>query len=262
MTLSYTTIGAGPVHVLVAHSWPASSATLTPLHPYLDTDGMTWVFPDFRGYGSSADLSGQMTTWEMAQDLLDVVDELGWDSFHLVGHSMGGKAAQLLSGNAHARDRIRTLSLVSAVPSRGFPLDADTEKVFTAAANDPEVMAAVVTNLTAGRLGPQFGKHIGALSTSTASAPTLEAYLRAWSVDDVSAEVGGYTNPVLVLTGEFDPVLTADLTAEQIVPQFIDVRQDVVVGAGHFPPAEAPARTAGLLTAHISRRPDDVATDR
>lgn len=75
-------------------------------------------------------------------------DELGWDSFHRVGHSMGGKAAQLLSGGPSGRDRIRTLSLVSAVPSRGLPLDAGTEKVFTAAANDPDVMADVVTNLT------------------------------------------------------------------------------------------------------------------
>ncbi|WP_351234239.1 alpha/beta hydrolase [Streptomyces sp. NPDC002133] len=262
MTLSYQTVGHGPVHVLCAHAWPASGATFAPMHPYLDEEEMTWVFPDFRGYGSSAAISGRLTTQEMAQDLLAVADELQWDSFHLVGHSMGGKAAQLLSGSHQARARIRTLSLISAVPSRGFPLDAASEKHFTSAAHEPDVMADVVTTLTAGRLGPQFGRHLAAIGTDTASAATLEAYLRAWSAEDVSAEIDGYVNPVLILSGEFDPVLSAGLAAEQIAPQFIDVRQAVVAAAGHFPPVEAPARTAALVVAHILNRPESVTPDR
>jgi pimeloyl-ACP methyl ester carboxylesterase len=262
VALSYSTTGDGPVRVLAAHSWPASSVTFASMSPYLDTDETTWVFPDFRGYGSSADLTGRFSIEEMAHDLLEVADALGWDTFHLVGHSMGGQAAQLLSSIPETRDRILTLSLVSAVPSRGYPLDAESETFFAAASREPAVMEQVATALTGGRLGPGFAKYLASLSETTATAATLQRYLRAWSREDVSGQVGGYTRPVLLLTGEFDPVLGADIAAEQIVPQFADVRQAVVAAAGHFPPVEAPARTAALLSAHILGRPADAALDR
>ena len=39
-------------------------------------------------------MSGRFTMDEIAGDTLALADELGWDEFDLVGHSMGGMAAQ------------------------------------------------------------------------------------------------------------------------------------------------------------------------
>jgi pimeloyl-ACP methyl ester carboxylesterase len=259
MTLSWTTRGTGPVHVLAAHSWSASGTTFAPLYPYLDPDETTWVFPDFRGYGTSAELAGEFSIPEMAADLLGVADALGWDAFHLVGHSMGGQAAQLVTGLPGGRERVLTLSLVSSVPSGGFPLDDESQKFFGAAAEDSAVMAEVVTVLTGRRHGPGFGRHLERLMQSTTTTPTLRGYLRAWTQDDVSSQVGGFERPVLVLAGEHDPVLGPEVTAARITSRFRDARQVTVPAAGHFPTMETPARTAGLINAHISGRPGDVA---
>jgi pimeloyl-ACP methyl ester carboxylesterase len=57
---------------------------------------------------------------DMVQDALAVLDALGWHSAHLLGVSMGAGMAQL-TALLHP-GRVRTLTLVSAIPMGGSPL--------------------------------------------------------------------------------------------------------------------------------------------
>ncbi len=57
---------------------------------------------------------------DMVQDILAVMDALGWDSAHLLGVSMGAGMAQLTA--MLYPGRVRTLTLVSGVPMGGNPL--------------------------------------------------------------------------------------------------------------------------------------------
>jgi pimeloyl-ACP methyl ester carboxylesterase len=69
---------------------------------------------DNRGIGQS---TGKPSTIEaMAHDALAVLDHLGWDQAHIVGHSMGGVIATQLA--LLAPDRVRSLSLLCTL-SRG-----------------------------------------------------------------------------------------------------------------------------------------------
>lgn len=251
MTLGYHTAGEGPVGVLWAHSWLAGHEGYDGMLPLLDTERYTWVFPDFRGYGLSAERAGDFSVAEMGQDLIDLADALGWDEFHLVGHSMGGQAAQWVAGRPEVRSRLAGLVLLCAVPSRGLPLDADGSELFGAAAGDLEARAAVISAVTGGRLGAGFVRHVNEWSRRTSDPATMRAYLRTWTGDDVSGEAGGYQGPVLVLTGRHDPVLTEAVAKERILPQYSDVRGAVIDGAAHLPPMETPARTLALIEEHV-----------
>jgi pimeloyl-ACP methyl ester carboxylesterase len=51
----------------------------------------------------------------MADDAVAVIDGLGWQSAHIVGHSMGSMIAQTLAINH--RDQVRSLICISSTPS-------------------------------------------------------------------------------------------------------------------------------------------------
>lgn len=50
------------------------------------------VVPDQRNHGSSPH-SDEMSYTLMADDIKELLDELGWEKAHIIGHSMGGKVA-------------------------------------------------------------------------------------------------------------------------------------------------------------------------
>jgi hypothetical protein len=88
----HKTIGNGPTKVIVIHGWFWDHRVFTPIFDCLDTASHTYAFVDIRGYGNSHNVSGEYSIGEVAA--IALADQLGWREFHVVGHSMGGKAAQ------------------------------------------------------------------------------------------------------------------------------------------------------------------------
>lgn len=250
MSLSYYVHGTGPVRVICAHSWVVSNVTYAPMLSHLNPDQATWVFPDFRGYGSSGELDGDVSVDAMGQDLVQVANDLGWDQFHLVGHSMGGKAVQAALRNLENHERILSATLVNAVTSTPFPLDSESEAFFLEAAGTPSLMASAIENLAGGCQGEGFIKYVSALWSATSNAEAMRAYLPAWTNQDVSEGLAAYTAPVLVVSGEFDPILGPSVSAGTAA-QFPQGTHEVIQGTGHFAPFEASAHLADLIARHL-----------
>ena len=101
----HTTIGNGPTKVVVIHGWFWDHRVFAPIFDCLDADRTTYAFIDIRGYGNSRNLSGKYSIGEVAADAIALADQLGWHEFHVVGHSMGAKAAQKVAMDAGARVR-------------------------------------------------------------------------------------------------------------------------------------------------------------
>src|SRR5689334_10394775 len=95
--LAFRSWGHGARHIMVLHDWTSSSRSYRRLMPFLDGEKSTFVFPDLRGYGSSADLEGCYTLQEISADCTRLADHLGWNRFAIVGHSMTGAAAQRIA---------------------------------------------------------------------------------------------------------------------------------------------------------------------
>ena len=93
MTIGHTLVGKGKEGVVVLHGWFGDYAVFEPTFNALDLDAFTYAFMDYRGYGKSKAMTGDYSMKEIAADALGLVNELGWDQFHLIGHSMGGKVA-------------------------------------------------------------------------------------------------------------------------------------------------------------------------
>jgi len=76
---------------------------------FLSVEFETLLF-DNRGIGKSQPCEGPINIEAMADDARAIMDTAGWDSAHVVGHSMGGVIAQQLA--LDCPQRVRSLSLL------------------------------------------------------------------------------------------------------------------------------------------------------
>jgi pimeloyl-ACP methyl ester carboxylesterase len=104
--------GDGP-RVLALHGWLDNAASFIPLAAHLP--GVQLAAPDLPGHGRSAHLApgAEYTSGVAVNAVLDIADALGWDTFSLLGHSMGAGIASLVA--ASVPDRVRRLVAIEAL---------------------------------------------------------------------------------------------------------------------------------------------------
>jgi pimeloyl-ACP methyl ester carboxylesterase len=103
--------GGGEVVVLL-HGWPHTSHTWRHVIPRLSKTYRI-IAPDMHGLGDSSRPAHGYDNGTVASDVVELLDLLGVDTFHLVGHDWGGPVA--FAATLLARDRVRKLALVDAV---------------------------------------------------------------------------------------------------------------------------------------------------
>ena len=112
--------GAGPP-LLLLHGYPQTHVEWHKIAPKL-ADHYTVVAPDLRGYGDSekppapeGDLSiyCKRTT---AQDQVEVMEKLGFESFHVVGHDRGARVGHRMA--LDQPEQVRTFTSLDVVPSQ------------------------------------------------------------------------------------------------------------------------------------------------
>ncbi|PSL14879.1 epoxide hydrolase [Marinobacterium halophilum] len=119
------------MRVLALHGWLDNAASFRALEPHLD--GIRLVAIDLVGHGYSAHRPEAMPyyIWDNVSDVLAIADELGWEQFHLLGHSMGAGISVLLAGAMPER-------VLSLVMLEGLAPQADAPEEL------PEKMALAI----------------------------------------------------------------------------------------------------------------------
>jgi pimeloyl-ACP methyl ester carboxylesterase len=238
---SPVTVGSGEHRVLAVHGWFGSSGGWGSLPGYLDGSAYTYVFMDLRGYGSRKHVTGEFTVEESATDALALADELGWDRFSLIGHSMGGKIAHQVL--LRAPDRVRGLVGVNPVPAAATPMDEQTWALFDGAAGNPANRAAIIDFTTGSRLTKSFIDQVVRHSMENSTVEAFGAYLLSWAKGDFSGEIGP-TVPVKVIVGETDPALSAAVMEQTWLRYFPAAELEILANAGHYPMFETPVALA------------------
>ena len=125
VTIPYAVVGdgAGP-RMVFAHSLAAAALHAAPIFAPMVKRGWTVVTLDQRGHGAAtgpaeADL---YTPQAMGDDLLAIMDDVGWDRAWLGGGSMG--CAPALTAAAAAPDRVEGLALLAPAFGRAVNVGA------------------------------------------------------------------------------------------------------------------------------------------
>jgi aminoacrylate hydrolase len=192
-------------------------------------DRFTLCAFDNRGIGRSAALTQPTSIEAMAGDALALLDALGWERAHVVGHSMGGLIAEQLaldapsrvqslallctpaSGRAGARPSLRVLwiGLRGRVGTRAMRRRAFLELVMPRSA-----LVDADTAALAEQLAPLFGRDLAD------SPPILMKQVRAMDRHDVTGNLAALASiPTLVVSADEDgiaPPSAGRATSERI----------------------------------------------
>jgi pimeloyl-ACP methyl ester carboxylesterase len=244
MPLAHRTVGTGPVRVIVLHDWFGTSANWGSVLDYLDPEGFTYAFLDYRGYGDRRAETGRYTLAEIADDVLALADGLGWETFSLIGHSMGGKAAQQVL--VRAPGRVEKLIGIAPVPAGPYEMDDQTHALFYGAAADPAKRRAILDLVTGNRASGHWLERMVAHSLEASRPEAFAGYLASWQTLDLSAAVKGSALPVLVLVGAYDLALTAEVMRATWQVWYPNAEVRILEGSGHYPAHETPV---ALVTA-------------
>ncbi|EPE34612.1 alpha/beta-Hydrolase [Glarea lozoyensis ATCC 20868] len=253
-TTLHTSITGNPSSLptlVFLHFWGGSSATYAPLISHLTSYHTISI--DFRGLGLSTgpDDQSAYSIKHLALDIEDLLSKLALRDILLVGHSMGGKVAQLIAGRNNTPN-LKGLILIAPAPPTPLVLPDDLREQSYTAYETRESCEFVIRNV---------------LTSSTLTDEATEALVRdmlrgnrharrAWPeygmAEDIREEVKGMRCPVLVAAGENDVVETRERLEREVVGCYEGGEMVVVEGVGHLMVVEAPAEVARVVEEFVA----------
>ena len=240
--------------VIILHDWFSDHSSYDPCLPYFDQDNYKYAFLDLRGYGLSKGHAGQYTLAEVAQDIIDTADHLGWPQFHLVGHSMSALMGQFIC--ALASQRIKSFIAVTPVGATGTPgVTPEILGFMTAAATDNDEFAAqAVHMMTDNRYGKTWAdfKVRNWRQTSIVEARVGDMHLFLNS--DILEEVKGLEVPMAVIFGNRDAeAYRRPIIEKTFAKWFPKCELFEIDNTGHYPMQETPVAFATTLIPFLDK---------
>jgi pimeloyl-ACP methyl ester carboxylesterase len=117
----------GAPRLLAMHGWLDNAASFRPMAPSLAAYDL--VALDLPGHGQSFHYppDAEYSLFSTILDVLAAADALGWETFAVLGHSMGGAIASLLA--AAAPERVERLHLIEALGPLAAPDDTTASRL-------------------------------------------------------------------------------------------------------------------------------------
>ena len=116
--IHYVIGGKGPAIVLL-HGFPFTWATWRKVMPLLAGSGFTVIAPDLRGLGDSEKVEAGYAKTNVAEDVRQIVQSLGFDEINLVGTDIGTMVAYAYA--SRRPEEVRRLALCeSLIPGFGL----------------------------------------------------------------------------------------------------------------------------------------------
>lgn len=247
--------------VIFLHGFPTSGHLWSDVIALMPP-GHRLVVVDLLGYGRSDPPNGRpLSLRGHADRVVALMDALGIPRACIVGHDLGGGVAQAMA--IQAPGRVSRLALIDSVAFAGWPrrdLRLARTLLRTTGRLMPRWMLAVL------RADLERGYEVGERATRSIERflrPFLSAegrgafaqHLRALDSRETRAmagELGAISAPTAVIWGAGDPFLSAKL-GRRLADAIPGASLQILPGARHFTPEDAPRPVADALAALLAR---------
>lgn len=242
----------GPTLIFL-HFWGGSSRTFSSITTILSTE-FRIIAVDFRGWGDSTgpQIADAYSIPDLAADVEILITKPALEEFILIGHSMGGKVAQLIGGRRLVQG-LKGIILLTSAPPSPLVIPGEMKTAQMSAYSASESAEFVTRNV---------------LSASPLSDATVTVLVKdvmkgsayasaAWPVyamlEDIVTDTKKIRVPVLVVAGELDKLEPIERLRSEVLGTLVlaEGEKEMVVlkGSGHLLPVEAPLEAAQ----HIER---------
>ena len=239
--------GSGDPTLIFLHYWGGSARTWASVVRLLEPKFRCIAY-DQRGWGSSDAPSDGYHLKNLADDAYLLIQTLGMKQYVLVGHSMGGKVAQLLA----SQRPVGLEALVLVAPASPFPqhIPEEARQARLHAYDSRETALAAIDFLTVRR--PDDATVEQLLQDSLAGSPAAK---RAWptiaAYEDISSQVNNIAVPTLLLVGDQDRQDPVELQRRETLPSIVNARLEILPDCGHLIPIDQPAAMATAVASFL-----------
>lgn len=262
--------------VLLLHGIPSSAELWRGVLGELGAAGLIGIAPDLPGYHPTRlPVEVDHGIPGMVEVALALLDDLGIERARVVGHDLGGVAAQLLA--VDHPDRVAGVTFSHAPIEDRWPPPA-MRPVFAAArlgmsrAVAPLLCRSTVASVTLGIMGGSGGRgawsrrdarrvFLGAKATAPEGIPAFAAHVEAVARTNTSLTartaplLAGIEVPTQLVWGTEDVHQPWDPIGTRLRELLPDPAVTIVQGAGHFLPGERPDEFAAALIGAVTGDP-------
>ncbi|NRB34019.1 MAG: alpha/beta hydrolase [Rhodobacteraceae bacterium] len=270
--IAFSRAGNGPPALLL-HGFPQTRAMWHGIAPDLAKD-YTVIAADLRGYGDSSkpDRVEDMSFRKMATDMVSLMDHLGFDRFHLVGHDRGARVAHRLALDHEAP---LSLTMMDIIPTQHLlaELSHQVAQAYyhwfflaqpgpfpeTMIGHDPDhYYQTCLTGWDSATLDgwdqdalAQYRQSWRRPETIAAMCHDYRAAIEIDIIDDAHDLLRRVTVPALVLYGEAG-VMAREYDFTEVWGERLSDLQVQPIPGGHFFPDLHPGKTLQALKAFLS----------
>ncbi|NVO84112.1 alpha/beta fold hydrolase [Hymenobacter terrestris] len=226
------------------HEFDQIARLLAPDYPLLA--------PDLGGFGGAPVPPSGFTVAAYADAVQGFIEAECPGRYVLVGHSMGGKIALELAARQPAG--LAGLMLLSPSPPSPEPMTDEDRQTSLHAWGKPVEAEKTARHITAHSLPETTHRQVVADNLASSRA-AWEAWLLHGSREDISARMARIEVPCALVAGDQDPVLSPSVHGLETLPLLpAGTPLEIVAGAGHLLPYEAPQEVAALLQRFAEER--------
>ncbi len=242
--------GKGSPTLVFIHYWGGSRRTWSEVVARL-SKRFRCIALDVRGWGKSDRHADDYSLFAQADDVQGVIAALNVKDVVLVGHSMGGKIAQIVGGRRP--EGLRAVVLVAPAPPTPLHVPDEQKQSMLASYASAEGIGEALKVISHRPLTIAQRQQVTEDSVGGVAAAKV-AWISQGMTLDISKQAAAIAVPVCVIAGSADQVEKESALRAALLPLVPQARFETLEGVGHLSPLESPGELAEAIAEFVETK--------